>query len=186
MHTDRDVALLNRTIEEWEKEGSRARSSIWIMSVIRRDNASLDNILSTVPRTFAQNCSSLILELLKQNREGFSKDVFESRTYGFQIFSSFACIISFHFISFLLHQQDANVETNALQLTDGTTRLYMRKITTTTSGCHLRGYNILLGGKQHKRGWQRWGTNHAPRWIFLFNHASQRSFFTNHASHKKK
>ena len=26
------------------------------------------------------------------------------------------------------------------------------------------------------RGWQRWGTNHASRWIFLLNHSSRRFF----------
>ena len=35
------------------------------------------------------------------------------------------------------------------------------------------------------RGWQKGGSNHTSRWIFLLNHASRRIFLTNHVKRRK-
>ena len=51
-------------------------------------------------------------------------------------------------------------------------------------GVLIRGKFKLRIELSVKRGWQRGGSNHTSRWIFLSNHASRVSFLTNHASRK--
>ena len=51
----------------------------------------------------------------------------------------------------------------------------------------VKGWILPIVSRKRARGWQREGTNHASRWIFLFNHASRRIFLpiTRHIKRRK-